>query len=488
VPPPSPRPSPAERERARGGTTAQQDSLPRPHPEEPPQGGVSKDGGEGRGERGAGRRALAAWCAYDWASSAFPTIITTFLFGAYFARGVAETPEQGQALWGGMMSLTGFAIAILSPVIGAVADQGGRRKPWLAALTILCVGTMALLWFVRPDADFVLYALAITALATLAFELATVFYNAMLPDLAPRHMLGRLSGWGWACGYAGGLASLAVALVVFVQPEVPPFGLDKEEAEPVRAVTLLAAAWFAIFCLPLFLWTPDRAGRAVPAGTAVAQGLRSLWRTLGTLLRQDRNVGVFLLARMIYADGLATLFAFGGIYAAGAFDMELQEVLLFGILLNVASGIGVFAFAWVDDWLGSKPTIFLSLVALVVLGLAILLVGDKTLFYALAVGLGLFIGPAQSASRSLMARLAPPDLRAEYFGLFALTGKVTAFLGPLVLSQVTLLADDQRAGMATIPAFLLIGLALLLLVREPRGSGPLGKMSSPGLTRRSSVG
>lgn len=423
---------------------------------------------ESRAAGGAGRRALAAWCAYDWASSAFPTIVTTFLFGAYFARGIAESPEAGQALWGEMISVSGLAIAILSPLVGAVADQGGRRKPWLAVLTVLCVAASALLWFAKPDARFVPYALIVAALATLAFELATVFYNAMLPDLAPRHLIGRLSGWGWACGYAGGLASLAVALFVFVQPETPPFGLDKNEAEPVRAVTLLAAAWFALFSLPLFLWTPDRAASGLPAGAAIRQGLRSLWQTLGVLLRQDRNVGIFLLARMLYADGLATLFAFGGIYAAGAFDMAMQEVLLFGILLNVASGVGVFAFAWVDDWIGSKPTISITLVALIVLGLAILLVQDKTLFYVLAVALGLFIGPAQSASRSLMARLAPADLRAEYFGLFALTGKITAFLGPLVLSQVTLWTGDQAAGMATIPLFFLAGVALLLLVREPR--------------------
>jgi UMF1 family MFS transporter len=416
---------------------------------------------------GASRRALAAWCAFDWANSAFPAIVTTFLFSAYFTRAVAPDAAHRTALWGQMTSLSALVIAIASPILGAIADQGGRRKPWLIALTGTCILATAALWHVRPDADFVTYALVMSAVATVGFELGTVFYNAMLPDLAPAGMIGRLSGWGWGCGYAGGLACLALALGVLVQPEVPPFGLDKSQAEPVRAVVILAAGWMALFALPLLFLTPDRRRSGLPTRVAVARGLKTLWHTLLSLPRH-RNLAWFLLANMVFTDGLTTLFTFGGIYAAGSFDMALREVLMFGILLNIAAGIGAAGFAWVDDWIGAKPTIAIALVALSGLGIAILLIHDKTLFYVLACGIGVFLGPAQAASRSLMARLAPPALRAEMFGLFALTGRATAFLGPAVLGWVTYATGSQRWGMATIPVFLLTGLLLLLRVREPR--------------------
>ncbi len=415
------------------------------------------------------RRAVAAWCLYDWANSAFPTVIGTFLFSAYFAQGVAPTPELGTALWGQATALAGLAVALSSPVLGAIADQGGRRKPWLAVLSGISVVATALMWFVVPEPSAILLALVLYGIAGFGFELAVVFYNAMLPELAPPDRLGRVSGWGWGLGYFGGLACLALGLAL-VQPDPPPFGLDKASAEHVRIVAVVVAAWFALFALPLFLWVPDRPRATLPAAAAVRDGLATLGRTLRRLPRH-RNVLRFLIAKMIYVDGLNTLFAFGGIYAAGTFGMALDEVLLFGVVLNVASGLGAFAFAWVDDRIGAKPTIVIALVALILFGGAILLVEDKTWFYILGMGIGAFLGPTQAASRSLMARLAPRELMTEFFGLYALAGKATAFIGPALLGWVTYLADSQRAGMATILPFFVIGLWLLLGVREERSAG-----------------
>ncbi|WP_119460595.1 MFS transporter [Rhodospirillaceae bacterium SYSU D60014] len=421
-----------------------------------------------RAEAGSpGPLALASWCVFDWANSAFPTVITTFLFSAYFIGYVADDPVTGTALWGQMASLAGLAIAIASPVLGGIADQGGRRKPWLAMFGLLSVLATAALWFVRPEPEDVVFALVVAGIATFAFELASVFYNAMLPDLVPNDRLGRLSGWGWGLGYAGGLACLVLGLLIFVQPEQAPFGLDKDTAEHVRAVAPLVAVWFAVFALPLFLFTPDRPGTAMPPALAVRNGLSSLAHTLRQLPRH-RNVAKFLIAKMIYIDGLNTLFAFGGIYAAGSFGMSLQEVMVFGILLNVTAGLGAALFAWVDDWIGAKPTIVIALIAMSALGAAILLVESKAAFYAFGLGIGIFVGPTQAASRSLMARLAPPDLRTEFFGLYAFAGKATAFLGPAVLGWATFAFDSQRAGMATILPFFVVGLLLLLSVREPR--------------------
>jgi UMF1 family MFS transporter len=413
------------------------------------------------------RTAIIAWCLFDWANSSFPTIIVTFLFSAYFTKAVAPSPELGTALWGQVNSVMALVAAIMAPVLGAIADQGGRRKPWLLALSLVCILATASLWFVRPDPGSVTFALIAFTVGGLGFELALVFYNAMLPELAPSNSVGRISGWGWGIGYLGGLTCLIISLLLFVQPDPSLFGLDKESAEHVRITNVFAAAWFALFALPLFAWVPDRTGTGLPWVVAVGRGLGTLVETFRKL-RAHRNVAIFLLSKMIYIDGLNTLFAFGGIYAAGTFGMSFDEILLFAIALNVSSGLGAIAFAWIDDWVGAKPTILVALAAMTLLGAAILVVDSKVAFMALAVGLGLFFGPAQASSRSLMSRLAPPESRAEFFGLFALAGRITAFLGPALVGWVTFAAGSQRAGMATILPFFVIGGLLLLFVKEPR--------------------
>lgn len=413
------------------------------------------------------KRAVVAWCLYDWANSAFPTVIQTFVFSAYFATAVAVSSEAGQEQWGHANSLAGFAIAILSPVFGAIADQGGPRKPWLLATSLLCVLATAALWFVRPAPGDAVFALAAMGLATVGFEVGLTFYNAMLPDLVAQDRLGRVSGWAWGIGYAGGLVCLLLALLLFVWPDPSPFGLDRAAAEHVRIVAPFAALWFALFAWPVFAFLPDRPRRRRSLASAVRLGVADLGATLAAI-RSHRNIARFLLAKMIYIDGLNTLFLFGGIYAAGVFHMTFEEVLLFGILLNVTAGLGAVGFAWVDDWLGAKTVIAVSLVALAVLAAAILFLEDKAWFYAVSLAIGIFLGPAQAASRSLMARLSPPDRRAEFFGLYSFAGKATAFFGPLLVAWATAAFASQRAGLAAILPFFVVGLLLLLTVREPQ--------------------
>ncbi len=422
-------------------------------------------------QRGARRTGIAAWCLYDFANSAYPTIVTTFVFAAYYTQGIAATPAAGTTHWGLMISLSAVAVAVLGPILGAVADRIGRRKPWLAGFSLLCIAATAMLWFARPEPGYAVLALVLVAIASLGFELGMVFYNAMLNDIAPPDRIGRISGWGWGLGYGGGLLALAVALYAFIQPAEAPFGLDKATAEHIRATAPLAALWFAVFALPLLFLTPDRPATGMPFGRAVAEGMASLAATLRNI-RGHRTVFRFLLARMFYVDGLTTLFAFGGIYAAGTFGFTLEQVILFGIALNVTAGLGAAGFAWVDDWIGPKPTIVIALFALIALGAASVLVESPSWFWAVGIGLGIFVGPAQAASRSLMVRLAPPELETEMFGLYALSGKATAFLGPLTLALVTAAFDSQRAGMATILVFFALGLALLMGVKVPNaGSG-----------------
>jgi len=413
-----------------------------------------------------GPQALLAWCLYDWANSGFPTVVTTFVFAAYFTKAIAADAITGTAQWGYSLSASGFAIALIGPIAGAIADHAGRRKPWVFAFSVLCVATTAFLWFARPEPDAIVLTLLLVAVANVGFETAMVFYNAMLPSLVPESRIGRLSGWGWGLGYFGGLTCLVIALVVLVMPETAPFGLDKGSSEHVRATAPLVAIWFSVFSLPFFLWTPDVPATGLGLGTSIRRGLATL---VGTL-RRVRDYGAvarYLLARMIYTDGLNTLFAVGGIYAAVTFGMDEIDVLVFGIAINVTAGGGAMAFAWIDDWIGPKRTIVISVSALTVIGGVLLLIESQTVFWVLALLLGLFFGPAQAASRSMMAHLAPPELRAEMFGLYAFSGKATAFVGPALFAAVTQAADSQRAGMATILVFFVVGLVLLAPLRDP---------------------
>lgn len=412
------------------------------------------------------RAALVGWCSYDWANSAFAAVIVTFVFPAYVSQMVAGPGSGGAESWGLALGVSGLAVALAAPLIGAIADRSGRLKPWLAALTALAAIFTAALWFVRPLDQDLLRALVLVALANFAVELATVFYNALLPRLAPPHLVGRLSGWGWAAGYAGGLAALVLCLLALIKADPPPAFLDVATAEPVRATAVLTALWLVVFSLPLFLLVGEPRRASMALGAAIAGG----WSELKATLRTALGHGVllrFLIARMLYTDGLAALFAFGGIFAAARFEFRLDEVLLLGILLNVTGAVGAAGFGWIDDRIGPKPTILIALAGLILLGAAALLVSGETTFWVIAGALGIFVGPAQSASRSLMARLAPPGLEAEMFGLFALSGKATAFLAPFAFSAASAMAGDIRAGMATILLFLAAGFVVLWPLRMP---------------------
>ncbi|HYG86373.1 MAG TPA: MFS transporter [Azospirillum sp.] len=415
----------------------------------------------------ADRRAVAAWCLYDWACSAYNTVITTFVFSVYFTRAVARDEVLGTAAWSRAMALAGFAIAVLSPVLGAVADHTGRRKPWLALFTALTVASTTALWWVMPEPASMTLALVAVALGTIAFELANVFYNAMLPSVAPPSMLGRVSGWGWGTGYFGGLVCLVVALFGFVKSEAPLFGLfSTVDQENVRATALLVATWFAAFSLPLFLWVPDAPSTGRTLGQAVREGLAALAGTLRKV-REYREIVRFLVASALYRDGINTVTAFGGIYAAGTFGMSFEEIVLFAIVLNVVAGLGAVGFAWIDDWIGARKTILISVAGLIASGVSLLLATDKVWFWVLALGLGLFFGPAQAAGRSMMARLSPPHMQGEMFGLYGLSGRVVGFFGPLALGLATEAFASQRAGMASILVFFALGFLLMLGVREP---------------------
>jgi UMF1 family MFS transporter len=448
------------------------------------------------------RSAIAGWLLFDWAAQPYFTLVTTFVYAPYFASALAPDPARGQALWGFATAAAGFCIAFMSPVLGAIADAAGRRKPWIAGFGAVLVLASATLWLGKPgDAAAIPLVLVAFAIGTVAVEFATVFNNAMMVRLVPAEHIGRLSGTGWAVGYLGGLVSLVLTLgFLAASPESgrtllgfePLFGLDPATREGDRAAGPLTAIWFCLFVLPLFLFTPDAPAK-LPVGVAVRRGLRTVAHTVRGLPRH-RDLALFLIANMIYTDGLVALFAFGGIYAAGTFGWSTIEIGVFGILLTITGTLGAWLGGKLDDRVGPKPVIAGALVILIAASVAILSIGRDTILFVIPVaaptpggglyaaaaervyvGLGLLIGlaagPLQAGSRSLLVRLAPRERITQYFGLFALSGKVTSFLGPLLVGIVTTATASQKAGMAVLVAFFATGLALLHRVDARRGSG-----------------
>ena len=414
---------------------------------------------------------LFSWAMYDWANSAFFAVIQTFVFATYFLQSVAENETLGSTQWGNTIGAAGFVIAICAPFVGAIADQLGRRKPWIGWFSLVCILATAGLWFVGPSQQYVVLALVLIFIGTVGSEFAIIFYNAMLPDLASEERMGRWSGWSWGLGYAGGLVCLVVALFVFVDVSNPPFGLDKAAAEHVRATFLLVAVWYALFSVPMFVFTSDRPRTDLKLKQAAASGWTQLKKSIKNV-RKFKHIVRFLVARMIFIDALATVFAFGGIYAAGTFDLGEREVLMFGIGLNLTAGIGAAIFAWLDDLMGSRTTMLLALVGLIFTTTAVLVVTGLTWFWVFGLLLGIFVGPVQAASRTYMARVSPPDLQNQMFGLMALSGKVTAFLGPLLVGWLTFFADSQRIGMSVIVVLFIIGLGLLYTVPDAEEARP----------------
>ena len=411
------------------------------------------------------KKQIISWSLYDWANSAFGTIILTFVYSVYFTKSVAPDETLGSTWWSYAIAASGLIVALLAPVLGAIADYGGHAKRWLAGLILLCLTMTGLLFFGTPDASsyMILGILVCVCLANIGLELGFVFYNAFLPQVAPANIMGRVSGWAWALGYAGGLLSLVLCLVLLTglgETLQPLFGLPTENALHIRSSTVLVVIWFALFSLPLFMFVRDTPPLVPHAKQAVVKGLQQLKRTCLSV-RSEKNMVLFLIASALYRDGLATLFALGGIYAASTYDMDFADILVFAVGLNVTAGLGAFAFAFLDDTIGARKTILLSLAGLIICGIVILFAPDKGLFIALSLVLGIFTGPVQAASRSYAGRIAPEGIVTQIYGLYAFAGKSIAFLGPLLYGLSTDIFDTQKAGLVSILCFWSLGFALL---------------------------
>ncbi|MBU0481447.1 MAG: MFS transporter [Proteobacteria bacterium] len=401
---------------------------------------------------------------YDFANSAFTTLVVTFVYATYFTKAIAPDVISGTVLWSRAITVSSLVIALTTPFLGALADAGQRRKTFLLTSTAVAVFCSVMLYHPLPGQ--VYQALFWFVLGNVAFETGCVFYNAFLPEVAPPDKIGSVSGIGWALGYLGGLAAMFIAMATMVNPETPWFGLSRELGQNIRATNILVALWFAVFSIPFFLFVREGETRA-KSGVVIsfADTCRDLWATMRDVGRL-RDVFRFLVARLLYNDGLITIFAFGGIYAAGTFAFTFQEIMVFGIVLNVAAGLGALVFGFVDDRLGSRNTVQISLVGLTVAALTAVFATEKSLFWLAGILVGVFAGPNQSASRSLMARIVPPDQKSRFFGFYAFSGKFTSFLGPLFLGLLTSFSGSQRVGFSVVIVFFVVGGWLLAGVKE----------------------
>jgi MFS transporter, UMF1 family len=417
----------------------------------------------------AQRREVLAWCLYDFGSSAFNTLVLTFVFSLFFTQVIAPDYNTGTVWWTRAVNLSALVVALMTPVLGAIADSSGRKKAFLLVFAAQSILFTILLFFVGTTNA--MLALGVFVIANIGFEAANVFYSAFLPDVSSDDNIGRVSGTGFFLGYIGGLISLVIALQMIEK------WITKTDHMNVRSTLLLVAGWFLVFALPLFLWVKQRTAVATSEGNPVRAGFGRLYETLKHA-RHYKEAAKLLAARMIYNDGLATIFSVAAIYLGAVFGMEMRQVLTMAIGLNVFAGIGAFAFGFVDDKIGGKKTILISLVLLIagtIYGTRVSTVGA---FWGAAAILGLMIGPNQAASRSLLSKLVPDDKQAEFFGLYAFSGKVSSLMGPLVYGTVVARTGDHRLAMTSIISFFIVGGIILLFVREKEGMAAAGRTQS----------
>ena len=433
----------------------------------------------GRPGAGAGRiltRPVLAWATYDWGSAAFNAVITTFVFTVYLTSAPFGPKDETSSALGLGLALAGAVIAVLAPVTGQRADRAGRRTFWLGVNTAVVVACSAGLYLVRPDPSYLWLGVGLVALGNIFQEFAGVQYNAMLPTISTPSTIGRVSGLGWGSAYLGGIVLLSLLVVGFINPDVGWFGVTHDDGQNVRVAMLVAAAWLGVFSIPLLVTVrdPRPAGDARPARGSIAASYRTLWRTVRGLWRTDRHTLYFLVASAVFRDGLAGVFTFGGVIAAGTFGLSPGSVIVFGIAANVAAGIATVSLGVLDDRLGAKRVMVASLIAMCLAGLGIFALHDRgpAAFWVLGLVLCIFVGPVQSASRTFLARVIPTGREGEMFGLYATTGRAVSFLAPMLFAAGIevgrrVVAPGQGAqhwGILGLIVVLLAGLLLLLPV------------------------
>lgn len=395
------------------------------------------------------KKQIISWSLYDFANQPYTTLIITFIYSAFFVNYIAGDEQQGTFLWANAISITAITVAFISPILGAFADNTGYRKSFLVFFTLICCLFTSLLYF--PDKGDIFLALTFVVISNISFEMGTVFCNSYLNDLSSKKNIGKISGNAWGLGFVGGLLALLVSFLLF----------DVNNSSEVKQVNLFVAAWFLIFSLPTFFFLKDSKRQKINKEN-ISSSFNSILQTFKEISKYKIIVR-FLIARLFYNDGLITIFALGGIYAIGTLNFTMQEVLILGIVLNVFAALGSFVFGLIEDRIGVRKVINLSLVVLVISTFLAFIspwtIYPKIFFWTSGVLLGTMVGPNQSCSRSYMAQIIPEDKKNEFFGFYAFTGKATSFLGPLMFGFLTKIYS-QQIGLLSVLVFFIIGLII----------------------------
>ncbi|MAQ31731.1 MAG: MFS transporter [Flavobacteriales bacterium] len=424
---------------------------------------------------------IIAWSLYDFANQPFTTLIVTFIFSKFFVEVLAKNEIAGTSLWSLGISITAIFVSLLSPILGALADAGGYRKLFLIISTYVCVFATIILYFFEPDQIYLIggcqihvsiISLCLFIIANIGFEFGTVFCNSYLTDLSDNQNIGKISGYAWGLGFVGGLLSLALSLVLF---DV------SDNINNVRYINLLVAFWLIVFSLPTFIYLKDQKPRK-GFKRHVKSSINAIVTTFKNI-SQHQSIVKFLIARLFYNDALVTIFAFGGVYA-GHLGFSFLEVLILGVVLNIAACIGSFLFGYLEDKIGVFRMLNITLwVLLFSVLLAFIapffdcskliclppslqnIINPKVLFWIAGFFIGLMQGPNQSGSRSLMARLTPDDKKNEFFGFYAFSGKATSFIGPLLFGVLTAAFGTQQAGLLIVVVFFILGILFFRSLR-----------------------
>ena len=435
-----------------------------------------------------------SWALWDWGTSAFSVLITTFVFARYIVSDyfidpdvvAAYKPRDGVTIEGGYeervynaasaaltanlgwaLAIGGVVVAILAPIVGQRTDQGGRRRRWLGINTLVVIVATLAMFFVEGTPDFFILGLVLITIASVFYEMANVNYNAMLLQISTPANVGRISGFGWGLGYLGGIVVLVLALVGFILGDNHWFGVTDELGLNIRVIALLAAIWSAVFALPVLLFVPENTAVDPDAKLGIFASYAKVFRRIANLVKSAPETAYFLFASAVFRDGLAGVFTFGGILAGKVFGLSDTEVIFFAIAGNLIAGLGVFAGGVLDDRFSSKGVIVGSLLGLVISGslLFVLHDGGPMVFWIFGLLLTMFVGPAQAASRSLLARLAPEGGEGELFGLYATTGRAISFITPALFAYFITLGGSEHWGILGIVSVLALGLALMIPLR-----------------------
>lgn len=420
----------------------------------------------------AGKGRILAWSMWDWGSAAFQAVVTTFVFGVYITQPAFGPEHEVTAQLGTALLIAGVVVALIAPITGQLSDAAGRRKLWLGITTAITVGCTALLALVAPEPNYLMLGLVLLAIGNVAFEFATVSYNAMLSQVSTNANVGRVSGFGWGMGYLGGIVLLAILLVGFIFPDPGWFGVTHEGGWNIRVAMLVSAAWFALSAIPVFFAVPEIAADPArkPGVRGVVTAYGTLFRTIGDLWHNARQTLFFLVASAVFRDGLAGVFTFGGVIAARSFGFDATTVIIFAIAANVVAGLATIVAGFAEDRIGAKPIMMWSLACMILSALLVFILADlgTWVFWVFGLLLCIFVGPVQSASRTFLTRLIPAGREGEIFGLYATTGRAVSFLSPGAFTLTVALGGAAIFGILGIALVLIVGLILLLPVRTQR--------------------